>query len=204
MVNMDALLYSAPYICYWFYMESNVTLISFLGNPGQRYSKTRHNAARIYLERLESQNTMGWQNKFRGSYAVVHPGNSRKMYVYRSRDFMNNSGAGIQEICSFFSIPATEILVVYDDLDISLGKWKLQRGGGLKGHNGLRSINQHLHSRDFMRCAIGIDRPPNPAFSVESWVLSAFGEEDMASLETAFKQIDKLFYSILGSGTIAL
>lgn len=176
-------------------MSERISLLCFLGNPGKQYAATRHNAAWMLLNAFEQENPLTWQQKFKGKFAKHQVPGKNAVYFYTPHTFMNKSGEGVREISAFFSIPEKEILVVYDELDLVPGTWKIRRGGGLKGHNGLRSVQQHLGDNNFVRIAIGIGRPDHPSFPVQKWVLSTFRDEEKADL---FRGFDDLI-SLLGS-----
>ncbi len=180
--------------------DRQIRLYAFLGNPGRQYENTRHNAGWLLLEELESRlpSPPDWKLKFKGQYAklslpAVHSGGIKAIggegLFYRSHSFMNKSGEGLKEAASFFSVAPQHIAVFYDELDLQPGKWKLQKGGGLKGHNGLRSVKQQLGSNDFYRCSLGIGRPSHSGFPVDRWVLSAFSQDDKADMARAFDEI---------------
>lgn len=181
-------------------MTAQRRLFTFLGNPGSQYENTRHNSAWMLLEQLDEVYALSWQMKFRGQFAEYQaPGNQSKgtqmpgTLFYRFHGYMNKSGEGLKDISSFYRIPNSHITVVYDELDLAPGQWKVQNGGGLKGHNGLRSIHQMLGTKDFRRIAIGIGRPPHPGFEINRWVLSGFSEEDRADMMRAFSEIREWF-----------
>jgi PTH1 family peptidyl-tRNA hydrolase len=170
-------------------MSEQYSLFVFLGNPGRQYENTRHNAAWLLLDLLDGHLSLDWSLKFKGRYAKKQIPGTPPEFLYRPHTFMNKSGEGSGEIARFFSVPAERILVFHDELDLTPGEWKISRGGGTKGHNGLRSMKQHLGSNDFSRCAIGIGRPPHSGFAVNKWVLSAFDPGDRADLGRAFDGI---------------
>ena len=124
-------------------------LIVFLGNPGREYRKTRHNAGFIVADHMYPSTS--WQDKFHGQYAV-----EGGMKLLKPQTYMNLSGTCVGEAASFFRLRPQEILVVHDDLELPFGEIRLQLGGGLQGHNGLRSIKERLGSDQFARLRIGI------------------------------------------------
>ena len=134
---------------------SVIKLICALGNPGREYSATRHNVAWIFLSQWLP--ALDWQKKFKGEYALLHQ--PRKLIFLKPLSFMNNSGESIRTCVDFFSLDAEEILVIHDDLELPFGEVVCKKGGGLGGHNGLKSVNQHLGTRDFHRLRLGIGRP---------------------------------------------
>ena len=144
-------------------------LIVFLGNPGREYRKTRHNAGFIVADHMYPSTS--WQDKFHGQYAV-----EGGMKLLKPQTYMNLSGTCVGEAASFFRLRPQEILVVHDDLELPFGEIRLQLGGGLQGHNGLRSIKERLGSDQFARLRIGIGRPVHEG--VAQYVLSPFTEDE--------------------------
>lgn len=157
-----------------------IKLIVFLGNPGKDYEKTRHNAGFMLSDELYP--SISWQSKFHSLYAT-----DNGVKILKPLTFMNLSGTAVSECASFFKIKAEEILVVHDDLELPLGKAKMQKGGGLQGHNGLRNIKERLGSASFYRLRLGIGRPRNG--DVRLYVTTPFKEEEAILLQQLFKKI---------------
>ena len=155
-----------------------IKLICGLGNPGREYAATRHNAGWMILEAVSGQ--CDWQKKFKGLYAqdFFFPGN--KVVFLKPETFMNKSGESLRACMDFFSIGPDEILVLHDELELQFGKTELKTGGGLGGHNGLKSVVQHIGTRDFRRLRFGIGRPAHG--NVSSYVLSKFSKDEEAFL----------------------
>lgn len=152
-------------------------LIVGLGNPGIKYQYTRHNIGWDVFEELSFANELRWTEKFKGQYAVYQNG-SDKIYFLKPQTFMNLSGESVQPLMNFFKIPMENILVVHDELDLPFGTLAFKKGGGLAGHNGLKSIAAHLSTQDFKRVRLGIGRPQHG--DVSNWVLSGYEGEDKA------------------------
>lgn len=152
-------------------------MIVFLGNPGVQYKKTRHNAGWIVCDALTKNGiNQAWSAKFHSLY--LKEGN---LVLLKPQTFMNESGIAVQEAAKFYGIPANSILIVHDDIELPFGAVKLQLGGGLGGHNGLKSIKSHLGTETFYRLRIGVGRPPAP-ISVADFVLGRFSPEEESSL----------------------
>jgi len=159
-------------------------LVAGLGNPGREYERTRHNAGWVVLDELARRHGGSWRS-FSGSLAEVRVDGS-KLALLKPETYMNESGRSAAAAARFFKVPAESLLVVHDDVDLEPGRLQARRGGGLAGHNGLRSLAQHLGTQDFLRLRIGVGRPgrgdPRP---VKDWVLSPFApEEDADALVT--------------------
>ena len=151
-----------------------IKLIVALGNPGREYENTRHNIAWLVLDRFSAISNNNWKSKFKGIYTDASFG-GEKVYFLKPETYMNLSGESVAPLMKFFKIEPEEILVIQDELDLKFGQVVFKKGGGLAGHNGLKSISAHLGTQDFMRLRMGIDRPVHG--SVSSWVLSRFDDE---------------------------
>lgn len=148
-----------------------IKLIVGLGNPGADYELTRHNIAWILLDTHKDLSRSIWKSKFRGDYSDFNL-SGEKIYALKPQTYMNLSGESVRPLCDFFKINVEEILVIHDELDLPFGQVHFKKGGGLAGHNGLKSINQHMGSPEFYRMRLGIGRPERG--SVSNWVLSKF------------------------------
>jgi PTH1 family peptidyl-tRNA hydrolase len=164
-----------------------IQLAAFLGNPGREYERNRHNAGRMLARALPFYPSLVWRKKFKGLYA-----SSGERHFLMPETFMNLSGESVFTAASFYKLKVEEILVAHDELELPLGTISLKFGGGLGGHNGLRSMKKSFNSADFWRIRIGLGRPDSrlpgeggPEGSGEGiydWVLSDFTEEEAALL----------------------
>ncbi|MDR2768518.1 MAG: aminoacyl-tRNA hydrolase, partial [Treponema sp.] len=139
-------------------------LAVFLGNPGEQHRRNRHNAGRLLAEKLPFYKDLGWQKKFKGlfasaSFAALAEGEAVEMLLLRPETFMNLSGESVRAAAAFYRLAASSVIVVHDELELPLGTAGFKYGGGLGGHNGLRSIKECLGTADFWRLRVGIDRP---------------------------------------------
>lgn len=150
-------------------------LIIGLGNPGSKYHNTRHNIGWDVFEELSFANDLRWNDKFKGLYAIYQNGDE-KIYFLKPQTYMNLSGESAQLLMNFFKIPVENILVVHDELDLPFGTIAFKKGGGLAGHNGLKSIAAVLGTQEFRRVRVGIGRPIHG--DVSNWVLSGYTGED--------------------------
>lgn len=160
-------------------------LVVGLGNPGREYEGHRHNVgfmATSELRRVESFPDL--REKFSGLFTRGEM-RGEAVAVLAPQTFMNLSGDSVQPAAAFLKVPAANVIVVHDELDIPFGEVRLKQGGGHAGHNGLRSIMQRLGTPDFVRVRIGIGRPP-PSFpgDVAAFVLRNFEATERASLPT--------------------
>lgn len=165
-------------------------MIVFLGNPGNQYEKTRHNAGRLFCSFLNPAGP--WQTKFHGEFFK-----EGEVVWLRPSTYMNESGLSVRECSDFFGIPADRILAVHDDIELGFGRVILRAGGGTGGHNGLRSLKQHLGTDGFVRLRIGVGRPEGP-MDVASFVLSRFSEKEETELPAVFSLAREQLRTFIG------
>jgi peptidyl-tRNA hydrolase, PTH1 family len=149
-------------------------LVAGLGNPGREYAATRHNIGWLVVDELAARHGGSWRPKFSGQLAQVRLGDLR-LALLKPETYMNESGRSIGAASRFFKIDPGTLLVVHDDVDLDEGRLQARLGGGLAGHNGLRSIAQALGAQEFLRLRIGVGRPGRgDRRSVADYVLSKF------------------------------
>ena len=158
-------------------------LIAGLGNPGREYAATRHNVGWMVIDELARRLDGSWRSKFSGQLAEVRLDGARLALV-KPETYMNESGRSLAAAATFFKTPVESVLVVHDDVDLEVGRLQARAGGGLAGHNGLRSIAQSLGSQEFLRLRVGVGRPGRgDRRSVADYVLAPFAPEaDVAGL----------------------
>jgi PTH1 family peptidyl-tRNA hydrolase len=155
-------------------------LYAFLGNHGREYRGNRHNIAWQFLESLPFYGDLRWERKFKGRFATRDTDAGRCWFLM-PETFMNLSGDSAAELMRFFQIEAAELLAIHDELEMPLGSFGFKMGGGLGGHNGLRSLEARLGTRDFARLRFGIGRPDHP--DVAGYVLSDFSGQEREFLD---------------------
>jgi PTH1 family peptidyl-tRNA hydrolase len=152
-------------------------LVAGLGNPGRDYARTRHNVGWMVVDELAGRHESSFRGKFSGRLAEIRFEGLR-LALLEPETYMNESGRSIGAAVRFFKVAPEALLVVHDDVDLEEGRLQARLGGGLAGHNGLRSIAQALGTQDFSRLRIGVGRPgrgdPRP---ISDYVLSEFGPE---------------------------
>jgi PTH1 family peptidyl-tRNA hydrolase len=149
-------------------------LVAGLGNPGREYARTRHNVGWLVADELAGRRGGSWREKFSGRLAEVRVDELR-LALLKPETYMNESGRSIGAATRFFKVDPGLLLVVHDDVDLDEGRLQARLGGGLAGHNGLRSIAQVLGSQEFLRLRIGVGRPGRgDRRSVADYVLSNF------------------------------
>lgn len=174
----------------------NIRMIVGLGNPGSKYDKTRHNAGFWFVDEIarHMSGQFRMDAKFNGELLRASH-HSRDLWLLKPQTFMNRSGQSVGPLARFYKIPAEEILVVHDELDIDPGRLKLKLGGGHGGHNGLKDIQAALGTADFWRLRVGIGHPGHRD-QVVGFVLKAppASERDLIhrAIEHAADHIDLL------------
>jgi peptidyl-tRNA hydrolase, PTH1 family len=139
--------------------ESSLDLLVVgLGNPGREYVRNRHNVGHLVVEELARRHAASWKSKFSGQLADVRI-DGHKVALLKPETYMNDSGRSVKAATQFYKLEPDAILVVHDDSDLEPGRLQARLGGGLAGHNGLRSVVQHLGTPDFLRLRIGVGRP---------------------------------------------
>jgi peptidyl-tRNA hydrolase, PTH1 family len=133
-------------------------LVVGLGNPGREYANHRHNVGRMVVDELARRHGGSWKGKFSGRLAEIRL-DGHRVGLLEPETYMNESGRSISAAARYYKVPPDEVLVVHDDVDLELGRLQARAGGGLAGHNGLRSIAQALGTSDFLRLRIGVGRP---------------------------------------------
>jgi PTH1 family peptidyl-tRNA hydrolase len=206
-----------------------LNLVVFLGNPGPQYAHNRHNAGWLFAEALPFYPDLSWQKKYQGLYGALDssrlppgldspeelpPEGGRKLHFLKPGTFMNLSGESAAVAAGFLKIGAGSMLVVHDELELPLGMVSLKFGGGLGGHNGLRSMKASLGTADFWRLRFGIGRPddrapgqggpPGSGRGIVDWVLSNFSPPEEAALGEIFAGASPAFIEALRRGPEAL
>jgi PTH1 family peptidyl-tRNA hydrolase len=133
-------------------------LVAGLGNPGREYARNRHNVGWLVVDELARRHDGSWRSKFNGRLAEIRI-DGHKLALLKPETYMNESGRSVRSAMQFFKLQPDRVLVVHDEGDLELGRLQARLGGGLAGHNGLRSVAQQLGTNDFLRLRIGVGRP---------------------------------------------
>lgn len=156
-----------------------------LGNPGKQYEMTRHNIGFRVMDALGKDLNADFKPKFKAEFAMVNV-KGEKVILLKPLTYMNLSGEAVRACLDFYDIDVDDILVIYDDMDLPVGQLRLREKGSAGGHNGIKSLIQHLHTQAFKRIRIGIDK--HPLMDRKDFVLSKFSKDE----ETVLKDsIDK-------------
>lgn len=162
-------------------------LLVGLGNPGNEYEVTRHNAGFLILDLLAEEEKLAWSNDVRfGGHVAKGSIMGVSSVLLKPMTFMNRSGFSVSAIIRYLKIMPKEVIVFHDDIDLPYGKVRAREGGGHGGHNGIRSIIAETGSSDFYRIKLGVGRPEGEAANkfeaVSSWVLGRMSESDLQTL----------------------
>ncbi len=163
---------------------ANLDLIVGLGNPGDEYAGTRHNAGFLLVEQLADSWRADWktETRFQSRVARVER-EGRQLLLCEPQTYMNQSGEAVGALAGFFQVPLGKLMVVVDDADLPLGEIRLRAHGSSGGHHGLESLEQHLATRDFARLRIGIGRVSDATRHITDYVLGRFGADEKKLLE---------------------
>jgi peptidyl-tRNA hydrolase, PTH1 family len=155
-------------------------LVVGLGNPGREYAGHRHNVGWMVADELARRHGVSWRSKFSGRVGDLRL-DGHRLALLKPETYMNESGRSVGAAARFYKVEPEAVLVVHDEGDLDLGRLQARLGGGLAGHNGLRSLAAHLGTSDFLRLRVGVGRPergdPRP---LADFVLSDFEPEDDA------------------------
>jgi PTH1 family peptidyl-tRNA hydrolase len=164
-----------------------IRLIVGLGNPGQEYERTRHNAGFWLVERYAQANGVVLRKDAKFQALVGRPAGADGVWLLLPQTFMNASGRPVQMLASFFRIKPEEILVVHDELDFPPGTVRLKQGGGIAGHNGLKDISQRLATHEYWRLRLGVGKPP-PGREGADYVLERPSAEEKTAIDAAIEK----------------
>lgn len=162
-----------------------------LGNPGNKYTYTRHNSGFLCIDMLsEKLNFRVDRLKFKSLMGDVTI-NGHRCIVMKPQTYMNNSGEAIRECAAFYKIPPENVIIIYDDISLDVGRLRIRRKGTDGGHNGIKSIIYHLNSDQFPRIKIGCGKKPHPDYDLIDWVISEFKKDELKALEPALENACK-------------
>ena len=174
-------------------------LIVGLGNRGREYARHRHNVGFMTADRWAAAHALSF-NKIQ-HHAILAAGRSgeRRVIVAKPQTYMNESGRAVGALLRFYKIPVERLLVIFDDLDLPFGAIRLRADGGAGGHNGMRSIIQHLGGNDFARLRVGIGRPPG-RMDPAAFVLQDFNRAEAAELDALLDRAGQAIDTFLTAG----
>lgn len=166
-------------------------IIVGLGNPGDKYKYTRHNAGFLALSYMSQKlNVDITKSKFKALYTECVIGGKRVILML-PQTFMNLSGEAVRAAMDFYKIPIENVIVIFDDISLACGKLRIRKSGSAGGHNGLKSIIEHAGSDAFPRIKIGVGEKPHPEMDLADWVLSSFSKDEQTLLFDKFDNVMK-------------
>lgn len=168
--------------------ENKPILVVGLGNPGTQYACTRHNVGFMAVDRLAGAGAT-WKSE-RDALTARMDVDGRRVIFVKPQTFMNNSGVAVQSLMTFYKVPLENLIVIHDDMDITVGDCREKIGGGSAGHNGIRSIDTHV-GRDYRRIRIGVGHPRDFGLPMDpaDWVLGKFGATQMEMIQETIGKI---------------
>ena len=160
-----------------------------LGNPGVQYLHTRHNAGFLALDHICKKygaNINKSSNKGLVGEATIA---GKRVLLVKPQTFMNLSGECVRPLLDFYKISADNLIVIYDDISLPVGRLRVRRDGSAGGHNGIKSLIEHLGTQSFPRIKVGVGEKPHHDYDLASWVLSEFSDNDLKTLEATFPTV---------------
>lgn len=169
-------------------------IVAGLGNPGDKYTFTRHNAGFLSIDYIAQKLGIKLDRvRFKSLCCEATVGGHRVLFM-KPQTFMNLSGEAVQEAASFYKIPPENILVICDDVNFDVGILRIRRKGSYGGQNGIKNIIEHLGTEDFPRIKVGIGKRPSPDFDMKDYVLSKFSDGEQ---KTLFSTFDSVYNSVM-------
>ncbi len=177
-------------------MTSAIKLFVGLGNPGDKYTATRHNAGFWWVDLIaeQSNSQLSMDAKMFGITGKLNPSNDK--WLLKPTTFMNASGKSVAAMANYYKIKPAEILVIHDELDLPAGQTKLKFGGGHGGHNGLRDIHAALGTKDYWRLRVGIDHPGDK-HAVVNYVLKAPTKDEQKAIDDSLYDSSKVIDALM-------
>lgn len=176
-------------------------IVCGLGNPGDKYVCTRHNAGFVALDYLAKEMGVTCNKiKFKaltGECTI----NGVRVLLMKPQTYMNASGEAVSEAAAFYKIPAENIIVISDDIMQNIGRLRIRKSGSAGGQKGLKSIIEHLKTENFPRIRIGVGQKPTPEYDLADWVLGKIPKEDESAYFAACKQIPDIVALLLKGDT---
>ena len=185
-----------------FFGKSNSVewLVVCLGNVGDKYDNTRHNIGFEVADELAERKNIPVQKLKHKALTNTTEIGGKKVLLMKPVTYMNLSGEAAGEAARFYKIPPERVLVVCDDVALPAGKLRIRKGGSAGGHNGLKSLIQHLGTDQFPRVRIGVGQKPHPDYDMADWVLGKFQGEDRKTMDAAVKRAADAVECLLREG----
>lgn len=178
-------------------------LVVGLGNPGREYARTRHNMGFMLVDMLARKLGVTVEKPLFKAFTGKADISGKSIVLAKPQTFMNLSGNSVAALMNWFKIPVSELIVIYDDLDLPPGKIRIRPGGGHGGHKGMVSIMENLGAGDFPRIRIGIGRPQHPDYEVSDWVLGTLSGEEEKLVQEALERAAEAVMALVREGVDA-
>ncbi len=162
-------------------------IVAGLGNPGAKYEMTRHNAGFLAVDLLAREENFDIKRLKHHALVANVTIEGKRCLVMKPQTMMNNSGEAVGEAARFYKIPPERVIIIYDDINLDVGKTRIRRKGSAGGHNGIKSIISHLGSECFQRIKIGVGKLPSADYDMIEWVLGRFPKEQEDALKSALE-----------------
>ena len=170
-----------------------------LGNPGAQYLHTRHNAGFLAIDYIcNKYNARVNKSEHKGLCGEATIAGKRVLLV-KPQTFMNLSGECVRAVLDFYKISPDNLIIIYDDISLDVGRLRVRRDGSAGGHNGIKSILEHLGTKTFPRIKVGVGQKPHPDYDLASWVLSEFKDDELKALEGTFPTVCEGLEKILSA-----
>ena len=185
----------------FFQKKAPVTwIVVGLGNPGDKYENTRHNAGFLVVDELARRGNFSVRKVKHKALTETAVIGGQGVLVMKPTTYMNLSGEAVGDAARFYKIPADHVLVISDDTDLPVGKLRIRKSGSAGGHNGLKSIIQHLGGDKFPRLKVGVGGKPHPDYDMADWVLGKLQGEDKKVFDEAVKKAAEAIECLLKEG----
>lgn len=187
-------------------MQQNVSqenlplLIVGLGNPGSRYAATRHNVGFMTVDELARRHGLRFSTKQADAEIARGELEGTRVIIAKPQTFMNNSGRAVGALARFYKLPASRVVIIYDELDLPVGTIRMRGKGSANGHNGLKSVIQHLGTQEFPRIRIGISRPAITDHKQIDWVLGRFTKDEQEVMDDTIPRAAEAVEAIITLG----
>ena len=162
-------------------------IIAGLGNPGSRYADTRHNVGFMALDKLLDAEGITLKKVKFHAFTADEIIAGKRCLLMKPQTMMNLSGEAVIDAANYYNIPEENIIILYDDISLDVGKTRIRRKGSAGGHNGIKSIISCLGSEEFPRVKIGVGKKPHPEYDLKDWVLSSFSADEKKALAPALE-----------------
>lgn len=166
-------------------MDKTILIVG-LGNPGKEYAGTRHNAGFSVIDLLLKDLKLELDKKKYTALYTIYKSNNIRYIIVEPQTYMNSSGEAVSKLCAFYKVNSDDVLMIYDDMDLPIGKIRLRKSGSSGGHNGVKSIAGLLKTEDIKRIRVGVSKPQNG--DVIDYVLGKFKGEELKSFKEGQKK----------------